>query len=455
MNPDSLREIILLVFLILLNAFFAAAGVAVASVRKTRLRQLIEEGHKTAHTVERLAEDSSRLLATVQIGTTLTSLFAAATAAVFFPPRLQALLRRAPWPFVAQSSYPLAVLLVVAALSLVMLVLGELVPKTLAHQYAEPVALFVATPLNLFAALASPFARILVAIANTISSLFGSSQPGNMPFIIEEEIKTMVDAGEEKGIIEEDEKEMIYSIFEIGETLAREIMVPRIDVVAVAVETPLMEALEVIVEVGHSRIPVYEETIDNIIGILYAKDLLAHFREGEPEIALPDILRTAYFIPEAKKVDELLEELQQRKVHIAIVVDEYGGTAGLVTIEDILEEIVGEIQDEYDAEEPFIEVVSPNEVIFNARVDLDDVNKLLEVELPTTESDTLGGLIYSQLGRVPIVGDEVFIDGVRLSVLSVVGRRIKKIRACKGENEPLKETQEQETSNHDKGHEGR
>ncbi len=449
MDPHSLREIILLIFLILLNAFFAAAEIAIVSVRRARLRQLIEEGNKAAYMVERLAEDSSRLLATVQIGTTLTSLFAAATAAIFFPPRLQVFIRQAPWPFIAQNSYPLAVLLVVIALSLVMLVLGELVPKTLAHQYAEPVALFVAIPLNFFATIASPFARFLVTIANSISSLFGSSQPGHMLFIIEEEIKTMVDAGEEEGIIEEDEKEMIYSIFEIGETLAREIMVPRIDVVALEIETPIMEALDVTLKMGHSRIPVYEETIDNIVGILYAKDLLAYFRNGEPEIALHDMLRSAYFIPETKKIDELLEELQQRKVHIAIVVDEYGGTAGLVTIEDILEEIVGEIQDEYDAEEPFIEMVTPNEVIFNARVDLDDVNKLLEIELPTTESNTLGGLIYSQLGRVPTVGDEVLIDGVRLSVLSVVGRRIKKIRAYKGENEPAKEAKEPEANNNE------
>jgi putative hemolysin len=261
----------------------------------------------------------------------------------------------------------------------------------------------------------------------------------------------MVDAGEEEGIIEEEEQEMIYSIFEIGETLAREIMVPRIDVVAITAATPVKEALDIILEVGHSRIPAYEETIDNIVGILYARDLLAHFRDGEPEIALRDMLRPAYFIPEAKKVDQLLEELQQRKVHIAIVVDEYGGTAGLVTIEDILEEIVGEIQDEYDAEEPFIEVITPNEVVFNARVDLDDVNRLLEIELPTTESDTLGGLIYSQLGRVPTVGDEVLIDGVRLSVLSVAGRRIKKIRAHKGESKPLEEAKEQKAgANHER-----
>ncbi|MFB0546074.1 MAG: hemolysin family protein [Anaerolineae bacterium] len=432
MDPDGLGEIVLLVFLIILNAFFAAAEIAVVSVRKARLRQLIEEGNETARTLERLAEDSSRFLATIQIGETLAVLFAAATAAVFFTPRLQTLIAQTPsLTPIAKLSYPLALILIVLALSLVMLILGELVPKTLARQYAEPIALFVAGPLDLFATISLPFVRVLVAIANFISSLFGSSQPGDMPFIIEEEIKTMIDAGEEKGIIEEDEKEMLYSVFEIGETVAREIMVPRIDVVAIEVGTPLLEALDIILEAGHSRIPVYEETIDNIVGLLYAKDLLAYLRDGERTIALRDILRPAYFIPEARKVDDLLGDLQQRKVHMAIVVDEYGGMAGLVTIEDILEEIVGEIQDEYDTEEPFIEVVNANEVIFNARVDLDDVNKLLEVELPAEGSDTLGGLIYSQLGRVPSVGDEVIVDGLRISVLSVAGRRIKKVRVSK------------------------
>ncbi len=249
----------------------------------------------------------------------------------------------------------------------------------------------------------------------------------------------MVDAGEETGIIEEDEKEMIYSIFELGETLAREVMVPRIDIIAVESKTPIQQALDLILEKGHSRIPVYEETIDNIIGLLYAKDLLGHLRDGDAAVALHDILRPAYFIPETKKVDELLQDLQQRKVHMAIVVDEYGGTAGLVTIEDLVEEIVGEIQDEYDAEEPFIEVISNDEFIFNARVDLDDVNKLMNVELPSERYNTLGGFIYSQLGKVPKVGDEILFDGIKIAVLSVVGRRIKKVKVNRERIEKMQE----------------
>jgi len=240
----------------------------------------------------------------------------------------------------------------------------------------------------------------------------------------------MVDAGEEGGVIEEEEKEMIYSIFDLGDTLAREVMVPRIDMVAIEAGTSIVDALGVIVQAGHSRVPVYRGTVDNIVGILYAKDLLSYWHNIET-LQLTQILREAYFIPETKKADELLQELQRRKVHVAIVVDEYGGTAGLVTIEDILEEIVGEIQDEYDTEEAMIEVVSPDEVIFNARVAMDDVNDALAINLPTDISDTLAGLIYSQLGRVPVVGDQVTFDEVELTVLSVAGRRIKKVRAVR------------------------
>jgi putative hemolysin len=279
----------------------------------------------------------------------------------------------------------------------------------------------------------------------------GGKEAATTSYFIEEEIRTIVDAGEEEGIIEEDEKEMIYSIFEFGDTLTREIMVPRIDVVAVEVDTPMLEALDVIIARGHSRIPVYADTIDDVVGVLYAKDLLGHLRDGKTNVALSGLLRPAYFVPETKKVDDLLTDLQQRKVHMAIVVDEYGGTAGIVTIEDILEEIVGEIQDEYDTEESFYEVVSPDEIVFDARANLDDVDKLLNADLPHEGGDTLGGLIYAELGRVPAAQDELVIDGVKLTVLSVAARRIKKVKATRLPKPaeaaaPTEESQEMESS---------
>jgi putative hemolysin len=224
---------------------------------------------------------------------------------------------------------------------------------------------------------------------------------------------------------------MIASIFEFGETVAREVMVPRIDIDAIAVETPLLDAVDVILKAGHSRLPVYKETVDNVVGMLYAKDLLRYLRDGRTDVPISRMLRPPYFIPESKKVDELLQELQQRRVHMAIVVDEYGGTAGLVTIEDLLEEIVGEIQDEYDTEAPTVEEVGADEYLFDARLNLDEVNKVLAVDLPDEGGNSLGGFIYSQLGKVPAVGDTIDYEGVRIEVLSVAGRRIQQVRASR------------------------
>jgi CBS domain containing-hemolysin-like protein len=239
---------------------------------------------------------------------------------------------------------------------------------------------------------------------------------------------------------------MIYSIFELGDTLAREVMVPRMDVVALDVATPMLEALDTIMTAGHSRIPLYTETIDNVEGLLYAKDLLPYLREGRTDVPLNSIQRAAYFVPETKKASELLPDLQQRRVHMAVVVDEYGGMAGLVTIEDIVEEIVGEIQDEYDSEEPFVEFVGDTEYVFDARVDLDDLNRLMDVALPTDESDTLGGFIYSVLGKVPVVGDQVAFEDMEFTVQSVAGRRIKKVRVERSGMEPYGEPEEEPDS---------
>ena len=322
----------------------------------------------------------------------------------------------------------LAGVVVILLLGLVILVLGELLPSMIALRFSEQLAFALVRPFALVATLISPLTRLVIGLSRLLAGLLGEGPEGGIPLVTEEEIKSMVDAGEEEGFIEADEKEMIYSIFEFGDTLAREVMVPRIDITAIEVGTSITEALGVIMEAGHSRIPVYIETIDNIVGILYAKDLLPLLLHGETDTRLEKVLRRPYFIPETKKVDDLLPDLQQRKVHMAIVVDEYGGTAGLVTIEDLLEEIVGEIQDEYDSEEPIYEIISDDEYVLSARIDLDDLAKLLSTEFPDEESDTLGGLIYDHLGRVPAPGDVVDYDGLQITVLSVEGRRINKVR---------------------------
>jgi CBS domain containing-hemolysin-like protein len=248
--------------------------------------------------------------------------------------------------------------------------------------------------------------------------------------VVEDELKTLVDAGQQGGVFEQGERRMIYSVMELGDTLAREIMVPRIDMLALEVATPFPQAVEALLDSGHSRVPVYEETVDNLLGVLYAKDLLRVWREGTQLDSLRSLLRQAYFVPEVKKVNELLAEMQSQRIHMAIVVDEYGGIAGLVTLEDIVEEVLGEIRDEFDqSEELPYQVVKNGDYIFLGRIDVDDFNEIMGSELPKDEADTLGGYIYSELGHVPTAGEQVEKDNLRLVVEQVNAQRIRKVRA--------------------------
>jgi len=282
----------------------------------------------------------------------------------------------------------------------------------------------------------TPYARLLMGMMGIFVylPLYFSNEVQPAPeatgLVTEDELKTLVDAGQEEGLFEQGERRMIYSIFDLGETLAREIMVPRIDMLALEVSTSLPEAVDELLNSGHSRVPVYEEAVDNMLGLLYAKDLLRVWREGNQLDSLRDLLRPAYFVPEAKKVDELLAEMQSQSIHMAIVVDEYGGVAGLVTLEDIVEEVLGEIRDEYDqGEELPYQALKNGEFLFLGRIDLDDFNEIMGSHLPKDEADTLGGYIYSRLGRVPAAGDKVHADQLLLTVEQVSGRRIRKVRA--------------------------
>jgi CBS domain containing-hemolysin-like protein len=250
--------------------------------------------------------------------------------------------------------------------------------------------------------------------------------------VTEDELKSLVDAGQEDGVLEQDEREMIYSIFQLGDTLAREIMVPRIYITGIDVSLPLPQAVEALLASGHSRLPVYEDTIDHIVGLLYAKDLLGLWLKGDKTGSLRGVTRPAYFVPEAKKVDELLDEMQARRIHMAIVIDEYGGVAGLVTLEDIVEEIIGEVRDEYDqSEEAPYQQVGEGEYIFLGRVDLDDFNELMGTALLEDEADTIGGFMYNRIGRVPASGESIRVGELELTIEQVSGRRIRKIRARK------------------------
>ena len=248
--------------------------------------------------------------------------------------------------------------------------------------------------------------------------------------VTEDELKLMVEAGQQEGVLEQEEGQMIFSIFQFGDTLTREIMVPRIEMLALDIHTPLSEALDALLDSGYSRVPVFEGRVDNVIGILYAKDLLNVWRDGNGKgDDIRSLLREPYFVPEAKKADELLAEMQHRRVHMAIVVDEYGGVAGVVTLEDIIEEILGEIQDEYDVEDLPFQVLEDGSFLFRGRIDLDDFNRIMDCSLPPEEADTLSGFIYGRLGHVPVAGERVEVESLRLSVEQVSNRRIRTIRA--------------------------
>lgn len=412
-----------------IRVFFAMARSALINMRRPRLVELEQKGVTSARAIQELTENSGRLLATAEVGALLGLVFATGIAAWGFVPAVFDWLVSLDLVFVPPEVWQIiAFLIVMFAGALFLFVFGRLVPEALAVRYTEPLALALIRPMQVVSVLLSPLVRFAVVLSNLLSIPMGGQKRESASLVTEEEIKTMVDAGEEEGLIHEDEKEMILSVLDFGDTVARQVMVPRIDMTALDVNTPFDEALDLVVSAGHSRVPVYHGSIDEIVGILYAKDMLKMLRDGKKP-PLEQMRRQVLFTPESKRVSELLQELQKTRVHVSIVVDEYGGTAGLVTIEDILEEIVGEIQDEFDAEEPE-SMPLPNGAgyILDAGMNLEDASDLLKLELPRGESDTLGGFIYDQLGKVPEVGETVNWSDAIFEVLSVSDRRILKVK---------------------------
>jgi putative hemolysin len=387
----------------------AAAEMAFASVNRGLLRQSLVDGRGRGQAAEALLAEPARLLSTLLVIKVIGSvtLILAITA-------LNTRLGLDEW------------LIWWAVAAAIVMLFAQILARAWVAGRQASVALALGPIIRFLAVILTPLTAALRRVGRRAAPVGASPES---IFLSEDGLRFLMNVSDEEGVIEQEEKEMIASIFAFSDKLVREVMVPRIDVSAVSAETPMLDALDVILRAGHSRIPVYQESIDNVLGILYAKDLLRYLRDRRIDVPLTRILRPAYFIPESKKVDELLTELQQRKVHMSVVVDEYGGMAGLVTIEDLLEEIVGEIQDEYDAEEATIEAVNEHEYLFDARVPIDEVNKLLGIALPSEGGDTLGGFIYSQLGKVPAVGDTVEFENARVEVLSVAGRRIKQVRA--------------------------
>jgi putative hemolysin len=424
--------LLVIVLLTVLEGFFVAAEIALVSIRRSRVEQLAEEGDHGARRVRRLLNEPGRFLAVCQLGLTFIGFFASAYAAVSLADQLTTLLEGAGMD--PGTAAGLSLVVVTVILALFTIVFAELVPKTLALAHAERFAITLSLPIEFLARVLGPIIRFLTWITNAVVRLFGAEVTSDAQ-ITAEELRLIVERGGEQGILEAEEEQMINAVIELGDQRVHEVMVPRIHMVTLAADATLDDAIDKVIDEGHSRIPAYEGTIDEIVGILYAKDLLPFLKGSVSERpSLRSILRTPVFVPESMSVDDLLHELQRRKVHLAVVLDEYGGTAGLVTIEDLLEEIVGEIQDEYDEEEPLIVRISDDEARIDGRAAVDDLEELFGTSLGLDDEDqydTVGGLIYHRIGGVPKPGDRVSVDGLTLTVETTDGKRVGKVLAVR------------------------
>ncbi|MPZ73169.1 MAG: DUF21 domain-containing protein [Nitriliruptorales bacterium] len=410
MTAVDVWAVVAAVLLIAVAAFFNGAATALSRMSVHRAQKLVDAGNRRGRRVVELLQDPARTLNILALFGVVLQAIAVALIVVVLSRYLR------DW----------AVLLAVAlGVSAVLFVVAEVTPKTVAVQHTDAVATRTARWVQLLVAPLAPVASVLISLGNVIAPGKGLKQG---PFVTEEDIREMIDVAESDEVIEETERAMIHSIFELSDTVVREIMVPRPDMITVSADDSLGTVLDTILRAGHSRIPVYGEDRDAILGMVYAKDVLGRLHtQGDEKGPWDDLLRAPTFVPELKPVDSLLREMQADKTHLAIVVDEYGATVGLVTIEDILEEIVGEIVDEYDLEEKLIEQLGEDVWRLDARLHVDELNEMLGTDLPNEEWDTLGGLLFGLLGHVPAPGERVEVEGIRLTAERIRGRRIAKV----------------------------
>jgi len=421
-------ELIAIVALILLNGFFACAELAIVKTRRSRIKQLMEEGNARAKLVHGFQEDSERFLATIQIGVTVAGAAAAALSGAAAIESLKPLLLALPVPFMEALAEPIAVGAVVIVISYFSLILGELVPKMLALKNPERLALFMARPLEWFSRVAAWGIQPLALSSRSILRLLGRAAPDQKVFITEEEINLLMKEGQETGVFNKTEQELIRSVFEFTDTSVKEVMVPRPKMCAIEIDQPTPELLRYIDENKFSRYPVYRKELNDLLGILYQKDLLSQVASGQP-IRLADLLHPVYYVPEAMKVSLLLKEMQRRRIHMAIVVNEYGSVEGLVTLEDLIEEIVGEIQDEYDTEEKPVERLKDGAFLVDASMPVKDLVAEYALPIPISpEYETLSGFITYQIQGLPR-GGEVFYHGdYKFTVVDLGDRRVAKVK---------------------------
>ena len=411
-------ELIILIVCIFLSAFFSATETAFTSLSRIKVSHMMEKKLPGAGLVKKLKEDPAKLLSTILIGNNIATISSSALATTL----ALRLTETYAWGGVG-----VAVSIATGVMTFFLLVFGEITPKTLAIRHSEALALVTAWPIYIISWILTPVAWILALFSRPIIYLFGGRVTEAGPFVTEEEIKFLIAASAKEGVIERGEKEMISSIFEFGDTTVKEVMTPRPDIKAVEDGSSIVDAISLINETGHSRIPVYEGNIDNVVGIVYAKDLL-NFRSDDK---LRDFLRSAVFVPEAKRIDDLLHQMQAARTHIAIVVDEYGVTSGIVSMEDLVEEIVGEIHDEFERMEKDIFQLDDSTYLVDGKVSIAEINQELNITVPEGDYDTIAGFVFGQLSKAPAVGDIVKYDDIQISVEKVSKRRITRLKLMK------------------------
>jgi putative hemolysin len=418
-------------FLILLIGFFSASEVAVVSTRKSRMQELADEGNRRASIVLQFQNNPEQFLATIHVGIISALTVASGLGGIMAFQHLVPALQESETAWIRESSNWISLGIIATSIGSLVVVFGELVPKSLALRFAEAVALRVAPSLTVFAAIFKYPVKLLTLASNIFLAPFKDKTTFMESRISEEEFKLILEEGTKSGVIDKTEHELIESIFEFTDTTAKEVMIPRTDVVALNVNTPREKMVKVVLEEGYSRMPVFKDTIDNIIGLVYTKDLLG-LLEYRDIIILQDIIRPAFFIPETKKISQLMRELQQKKQHMAVVIDEYGGTEGIVTMEDILEEIVGEIHDEYDEELKDVESSADETFLVNARMSVKDFNERFLTSVPEAdEYDTLSGFLNKLAGRIPELNEELKTESLSFTIVKKSQRRIRQVKVKK------------------------
>ena len=404
-------DLVLIALLLALSALYSMSETAMMALSRGGARRLADEGARGGAEIERMAREPNRVLGTVLVGNNLTNIAASAIATALFVSALG----------------PAGITVATVVMTVVVLLVAEITPKTYAAHHPDRVALTLHRLLAVSAAVFTPVVNLLGWIGLRAIRALGGQADGRR-LLTEEEIRNLVDVGQEEGLLEQEEREMIQGIFELSDTAVHQVMVPRMDMHTISADTTLASAWEAVIQAGHSRIPVWRESIDDVIGVLYARDILAYARERSLDTPVASLLRPAYYVPESKKIDELLADFRRERTHIAIVLDEFGGTAGLVTIEDLLEEIVGEIQDEYDADEPPFREVGADEMEADGRLALEDLPERFQVPETDADVDTLGGFILHLLGRAPVQGETVHAGSLELTAAQVTGRRVNRVR---------------------------